>query len=48
MTAKNWLHTILIPIMMIMTAKNWLRLPCLLYGAHVATTLVPILDAFGT
>jgi len=26
--------------------KNWLRLPCLVYGAHVATTLVPILDAF--
>lgn len=28
-------------------AKNWLRLPCIIYGAHVATTLVPILDAFG-
>jgi len=26
--------------------RNWLRLPCLVYGAHVATTLVPILDAF--
>lgn len=30
-----------------LTAKNWLRLPCIIYGAHVATTLVPILDAFG-
>ena len=26
--------------------KNSMRLPCLVYGAHVATTLVPILDAF--
>jgi|SRR6056297_3498706 len=28
------------------TQQNWLRLPCIVYGSHVATTLVPILDAF--
>lgn len=29
------------------TGRNWLRLPCLVYGAHTATTLIPILGAFG-
>lgn len=25
---------------------NWIRLPCIVYGSHVATTMIPILDAF--
>ncbi|GLC33960.1 hypothetical protein PLESTB_000822800 [Pleodorina starrii] len=23
--------------------RNWIRIPCIIYGAHVATTMVPIL-----
>ena len=23
--------------------KNWIRVPCIIYGAHVTTTMVPIM-----
>ena len=26
--------------------QNWIRIPCIFYGSHVATTLIPILSEF--
>ncbi|EFJ40779.1 hypothetical protein VOLCADRAFT_108000 [Volvox carteri f. nagariensis] len=26
--------------------RNWIRIPCIVYGSHVATTMVPILSEF--
>ncbi|KAG2483913.1 hypothetical protein HYH03_017234 [Edaphochlamys debaryana] len=28
------------------TKANWIRIPCIIYGSHVATTVVPILGDF--
>ncbi|CAM9208811.1 unnamed protein product, partial [Phaeothamnion confervicola] len=28
--------------------RNWIRIPCIIYGSHVATTMIPILHEFAT